>query len=168
MVISIVSLVRSQKLKILIPAALSFMLYSISLLVNQIESEIFVPGYSFFPACDPKLFNIKSFLAFYSYLVYLLTMIPFLMFYRFHIMATNYLLLIFCRILNQINFTRYWCFFITPEDERDENYIKEKNALEDKMEKVELCTNILDSLAILFLVIEIVYQMYRRRMACFK
>ena len=178
MVIRLVRLIYNQKIKILIPTAISLSILAISLIILPyviqegsfkdkgfgIRSNVFysicsskeTPNY--FSEVNPAMIIVSS-ITYFSMISFLASSTCVFVVFRFHIQAAFYAVLILDRVVLQVIYRKYRCY-----DGED----KYKDELYAQYELAALRDGRISVLVIPVLVLEIVYQMFRRRLACFK
>lgn len=177
MILSMARLVICQKLKILAPATVMWTLFSIMYVADQ-----FTNGWSYILGFTPFCFksepvDILGLSAFLSYQIFILTMVPFLVYQKFYIQLSYFTFKFVISIFTQNRYIAYKCFMYYDSqlliNDPDEWHRLDKHNLEiykvvrGDFDKAAYFDTFLDLFALTFL-LEVVYQAYRRRYGCFK
>ena len=103
----------------------------------------------------------SSIVVYFSMMSFHVSMTCFFLVYRFHIEAVYYLVLIVDRLVLQFKYRQWACY---QGERKGEEYFKMFYSYIDARN----VDAIISGAALLVMILEIVYQMYRRRYACFK
>ena len=199
-VASIIRLIKNQKLRILWPAALSLLTYVVTRFIKQCiignKFMIFQILYDPLSYTNSMSMTILTILLLTSFLLCYLSLIPFLLFNRFYLIAIYCFGSVAIKIIYQVIWIKFWSFDICwlevfywfvhqgdisqiCKDKLDvqtrEDFLAKDTQLSEQYHKalkpyakIQIIDNTINMLCLATLLLEILWQMFRRRKACFK